>query len=105
MRKIIALILGLGICSFVFIASAEKESAGEAAYNEHCAACHPGGGNIIAPAKTLQKKDLDRNGLKTPEDIIKSIRNPGPGMTAFDKEAIPDEEARDIAAYVLRTFK
>jgi cytochrome c6 len=33
------------------------------------------------------------------------MRNPGPGMTKFDKKEISDKEAKAIAEYVLKTFK
>jgi len=79
--------------------------AGEAEFKEHCAVCHPDGGNIINPAKTLHKKDLDVNGIKNAGDIIAKMRNPGPGMMQFDKKTIPDKEAQTIAEYILKTYK
>jgi len=79
--------------------------SGGAQFKEHCSVCHPGGANIVNPAKTLHKKDLDANLITKPADIISKMRNPGPGMTQFDKETIPDNEAQEIAAYILKTFK
>ena len=79
--------------------------SGEAQFKEHCTVCHPDGGNIVNPAKTLHKKDLDANRITKPEDIIAKMRNPGPGMTQFDKKKILDNEAQAIAAYILKTFK
>lgn len=78
---------------------------GEELFREHCAACHPEGGNIINPKKTLHKNDLDANGIKSPEDIIGKMRNPGEGMTQFDRTTISDEDAGKIAKYVLKTFQ
>ena len=77
---------------------------GEALFRQHCAACHPAGGNIVNPKKTLQKKDREANGVKTASDIISKMRNPGPGMTQFDEKAIPDKYAKEIAGYILKTF-
>ena len=54
---------------------------------------------------TLHKKSLAEHGITKPEDIVKTMRNPGPGMTKFDKKIIPDEEAKKIAKYILETFK
>ena len=85
--------------------AAEKGKSGEALFKENCAMCHPDGGNIINPQKTLHKKDRDANGVRTPGDIVKKMRNPGPGMTKFDKKAIPGDEAKKIAEYVVNTFK
>ena len=84
---------------------AMKKISGEAEFKEHCAVCHPDGGNVVTSEKTLQKKDLDANGVRKPADIINKMRNPGPGMTKFDKTMVSDKEARAIADYILKTFK
>ena len=90
----------------MFAASAEKnESKGAKLFQQSCAACHPGGGNIIKPAMTLHKKDLDAHGVKTAKDIVGKMRNPGPGMTRFDTKTVSDEDAMEIAQYVVKTFK
>jgi cytochrome c6 len=67
--------------------------------------CHPEGGNIINAKKTLHGKDLKANNISKPEDIVKVMRNPGPGMTKFDKKTISDKEAMEIAKYILKAFK
>src|SRR3990172_13273762 len=84
------------------IAFAEKASkdTGEAEFKKHCAVCHPEGGNIVNPKKTLHKKDREANNIKTEADIIKNIRKPGPGMTAFDEKTISDQEAKEIAKHI-----
>lgn len=109
MKRILAVsVLGAVVYLFVmtgFAVEAKTEMSGEAEFKEHCAACHPGGGNIINPQKTLSKKDREANGVKTEQDVIKKMRNPGPGMTTFDEKTIPDKEAKKIAQYILKTFK
>ncbi len=82
-----------------------KESKGEALFKQHCAVCHPDGGNIVNPQFTLHKKDRDAHGVKTAKDIIGKMRKPGPGMTMFDEKTIPNKDAKEIAEYVLKTFK
>lgn len=84
---------------------ASKATPGEQAFQKNCTVCHKDGGNIINPAKTLHKKDLEANGITKPSDVIAKMRNPGPGMTKFDPKTIPDKTARAIADYVLKTFK
>ncbi|MHB8843413.1 MAG: c-type cytochrome [Nitrospirota bacterium] len=79
--------------------------SGEALFKEHCALCHPDGGNIVNPKKTLHKKDLDANKIKAKDDIVKIMRKPGPGMTTFDAKLISDKDAKEIAEYILKTFK
>ncbi len=73
-------------------------------FKQYCTACHPDGGNTINPEKTLHRRNREENGIKTVEDIIKDMRNPGPRMTKFDEETIPDADAKAIAKYVLETF-
>jgi cytochrome c6 len=84
---------------------ASKAAQGEQAFEKNCTVCHKDGGNIINPAKTLHKKDLEANGITKPADIIAKMRNPGPGMTKFDRKAIPDKEAGAIADYILKAFR
>ncbi len=84
--------------------TAKAEQPGESLFKQHCAACHPAGGNIISPKKTLHKKDLKTNGIHTADDIVNIMRNPGPGMTKFDEKTVPDKDARLIADYIMKTF-
>ncbi len=74
-------------------------------FKARCAACHPNGGNIMKKDKTLQRKDLEANKLKTVKDLVKYMRSPGPGMTKFDAKELPDKDAKAVAEYVLKTFK
>ena len=93
---------------------AAAETAGESLFKEHCSACHPDGGNVVNPLKTLHKKDLEANNIKTAEDIVTKMRNPGPvpthpqewaGMKIFDRKKMSDENALQIAEYILKTFQ
>lgn len=79
--------------------------SGAVLFATYCATCHPGGGNVINPSKTLQRLTLAANGITTPEGIIARVRNPGPGMKRFDPEELSDEKARSIAVYVLDAFQ
>jgi len=90
------------------------EKSGEALFKENCSSCHPDGGNILNPDKTLYKKDREAHNIRTAEDIVKKMRNPGPapthpqkwaGMTMFDATKISDDEALKIADYILKTFQ
>ncbi len=109
MEKALAILISLIFASSFSTAAATKEKAaaksGEELFKTHCAVCHPDGGNVVNPSKTLHKKDRDANGVKKAADIIKKMRNPGPGMTQFDKKTISDKEAQKIAQYILKTFK
>ncbi|MBJ6723939.1 c-type cytochrome [Geomesophilobacter sediminis] len=78
---------------------------GATEFQEHCASCHPKGGNIVNAKKPLNKKALNANGIRTAKDIVAKMRNPGPGMTKFDEKSVPTVEANAIAEYILKTFK
>ena len=102
---IIFFVTAFAIAGSIGLNSVEAtEKTGEQLFTEHCAVCHAEGGNIINPKKTLLKKDLFANNIKTADDVIKTIRKPGPGMTAFDVKAISDKEARKIADYIFKKF-
>ncbi|HBG04245.1 MAG: cytochrome C [Geobacteraceae bacterium GWC2_58_44] len=73
-------------------------------FEEHCAVCHPKGGNIMKPDKTLSKKSMAGHGIKSEKDIVAKMRNPGPGMNKFDAKTVSDKEAAAIAGYILKTF-
>lgn len=77
---------------------------GEALFKQHCVACHPNGGNTITPAKPVGKKSMEERNIKTADDIVKVMRNPGPGMNKFDENMVSDEDAKKIGEYMLATF-
>jgi len=108
-KSLITAVFVLAICLQFSAATAGEPAAkaqpGETSFTQQCAVCHPQGGNIINPRKTLSKKNLAANNIKTEADIVKVIRNGAPGMTKFDATAIPDEDAKMIARYILNTFK
>ncbi len=81
-----------------------KKDTGESLFRENFSPCHPDGGNVINPQKTLHKKEREANNIRKPADIVSKMRNPGPGMTKFDKKTIPDKNAKAIAGYILKTF-
>jgi cytochrome c6 len=82
-----------------------KNNSGETRFTEHCAACHSDGGNLINPEKSLFKIAREKHGIKSADDIVKLIRNPGEGMIPFDQITLTDEQAHEIADYIIRTFK
>ena len=99
--------LTLGLFATAGLADTKKGGKidGKKEFVEHCVVCHKDGGNMITPTKTLSKKDREANGVKSAKDIIKLMRKPAAGMTAFDSKTISDKEAKAIADYILKTFK
>ncbi len=106
MRNALVLLFVFAI-SVLGMACSEREDTkkGEALFKEFCSPCHPDGGNNVNPQKTLSKKDREANGVKTASDIMGRMRTPGPGMRTFDEKTIPDKDAKEIAKYILKTFK
>jgi cytochrome c6 len=90
--------------STVLYAENAAQNVGEEKFKVLCAMCHPDGGNVVNPKKTLHKADRESNNVRTADDIVKIMRNPGPGMTKFPEKYFPDDEVRKIADYVLKTF-
>jgi cytochrome c6 len=99
-----AIAIPIFVVSGVFAEPPAAKNVGETKFKEHCAVCHPNGGNIINPQKALTKVGREVNNIKTADDIIKNLRNPGPGMSKFDEKTLSDAEARAVAEYILKTF-
>ncbi len=74
-----------------------KGMKGEAVFKTKCAMCHPNGSNVMNPKLTLR-------GMRNSKIIIDKIRKGGGGMTAFDRKAISDADAKAVAAYIIKTF-
>ncbi len=110
MKRIALLFLVFSLIgSFMFSAVSAKEAPkaglGEKLFMKHCSKCHPDGGNVVTVTKTLNQKDREANKVQTEEDIIKLMRNPGPGMVKFGKDVISEKDAKAIAEYIIKTFK
>ncbi len=109
MKKMMA---GVGVAALigclgtvVFAKNTATKVPGEAKFKELCAMCHPNGGNIVNPKKTLTKKDRETNKILTEADIVQNMRKPGPGMTKFNEKMLSDKDATEIAKYIIMTFK
>jgi cytochrome c6 len=110
-------VTGVYVCflaTALFAQSATMGRTGEELFKENCAVCHPDGGNMLNPSKTLHRKDLEANGITNPRDIVRKMRNPGAfpthpsewsGMKMFDEKTISDEDALRIADYIINAFK
>lgn len=96
-RGMILAALVLTTALLTSVASAAP-SNGETIFKAKCASCHPDGGNIINPKETLK-------GIKDPKKIIGKIRKGGGGMPVFDVKTISDADAKQLASYIIKTFK
>ncbi|HEY6871173.1 MAG TPA: c-type cytochrome [Geobacteraceae bacterium] len=103
--------LGLALLAAVCLVPAgcgrgpESGKSGETLFMIHCSGCHPEGGNVKYPRKSLDRMTLTANGITTPQQIVHLMRHPGAGMKEFDRGTISDADARKVAEYVLAAFK
>jgi len=98
-----ALALSLG-CSKGKVADEATLAQGKTLFEAYCASCHKDGGNVVNPQKTLFRRDREANGIKSPDDIINVMRNPGSGMPRLGRDTLPDDKASAVAQYVFSTF-
>jgi len=73
---------------------------GAKVFSANCAACHAGGLNVVNPTKTLQKGDLEQNGMASVEAIQAQVNKGKAAMPSFLGRLTPEQIA-DVAAYVL----
>lgn len=83
----------------------DSGKSGQELFRIHCSGCHPNGGNVIYPQKTLDRMTLAANGITGPEGIVAVMRKPGRGMKEFDRRTVSERDALKIAEYVLATFR
>jgi cytochrome c6 len=97
----------------VVLFAEDSGRTGEELFRQNCLPCHPDGGNIFNKQKTLFRKDREKSGIKTAEDIVEKMRNPGAfdfhpdkwsGMKIFDRQKLSDADAKEIADYIMKTF-
>lgn len=103
MKKLIGLVLlmvAMVFFSFNTPAWAGDAAAGKAIFTANCNQCHLGGKNLVNPAKTLSKADLEKNKMFSAEAIIAQVTNGKNAMPAFGTRLKPEQIA-NVAAYVL----
>jgi cytochrome c6 len=103
LKKLLSVIL-LGVALFTFAiqrpALAADAQAGAAVFSANCAACHMGGKNMVNPAKTLSKADLEKYAMLSSEAIVTQATNGKNAMPAFGGR-LSDEDLANVAAYIL----
>lgn len=103
MKKLIGLfvlVLTITLLSFNSPAWAGDATNGAKIFSANCAACHMGGRNVVNPAKTLQKGDLEKYGKDSLEGIISQVTKGYAAMPAFSGK-LSASEIEDVATYVL----
>ena len=101
-KLLLAFLLVVTLATFSFTGSAFAGDAAKGAqiFSANCAACHAGGKNVVNPAKTLQKSDLDKNGVNSIEAIVTQVTKGKNAMPAFGGR-LAAEDIENVATYVL----
>ena len=103
MRKVLSVIaLAIALIAFTFNqpALAADGALGAKVFSGNCAACHMGGGNVVAGNKNLKLDTLKQFGMDSADAIINQVKNGKNAMPAF-KTRLSDAEIEAVAAYVL----
>jgi cytochrome c6 len=104
MKKVFtALLLAfvLLMAAFQPAALAEPDLAiGAKVFSANCAACHMGGGNVVAANKNLKAETLKQYSMDSAEAVINQVTNGKNAMPAF-KSRLTAEQIESVAAYVL----
>jgi cytochrome c6 len=97
-NRIGALILAVAIW---FLSPALQASAadGEQLFNNHCAGCHPHGGNIIRRGRTLKLRALEQRQLNNP-DAIARIAREGIGQMGGYAEVLGSNGDQLVAQWI-----
>jgi cytochrome c6 len=104
LKRLLSLFL-LALAAFLF-STATPLFAGDAVkgapiFSANCAACHAGGGNLVAGSgKSLKKAALETNGMYSAEAIIAQVTNGKKAMPSF-KGRLMANQIDDVATYVL----
>jgi cytochrome c6 len=91
--------------TFVYPVFASDISNGSKIFNDNCASCHLGGGNILISQKTLHKEALLEYLENYTNDsisaIISQVKNGKNAMPAF-KSKLSEQEILEVSAYVFQ---
>lgn len=107
LRIILLILLAIAILQFTFTSPviAAETFPGAKIFQDNCAACHIGGGNILIDQKTLHKEALSKylenyntDGIPA---IIHQVENGKNAMPAF-KNKLSELEILQVAAYVFQ---
>lgn len=104
MKKILSVILlAITVLTLALGRPALAGDSGEGAkiFNANCAACHMGGRNVVAAAKTLKKDALEKYNMNSLEAIVNQVKNGKNAMPSF-RGRLNDKQIEDVASYVFQ---
>mmetsp|Transcript_26294 Transcript_26294/g.43057 ORF Transcript_26294/g.43057 Transcript_26294/m.43057 type:complete len:151 (+) Transcript_26294:108-560(+) len=95
--KFVAAAAAIVVSSAAFSGSALADGA--ALFSNNCAACHPGGINVLQADKPLSKEAIDANIGFSVDSIVGQIIKGRNAMPAFGGR-LSDDEIKEVAEYV-----
>lgn len=101
-RILSVLVLSLALCAIAYSRPALAADAAKGAkiFSANCTACHMGGRNVVAAAKTLKQDALEKYQMNSLEAIVTQVKNGKNAMPAF-KGRLNEQQIEDVATYVL----
>lgn len=100
MKLVSIIVLAIAVTLAIARPVAADTVNGAKVFSANCAACHLGGRNVVAAAKTLKKDALEKYNMNSMEAIVSQVHNGKNAMPAF-KGRLKDDQIEDVAAYVL----
>lgn len=99
---VVMVLLGMDPSANVARAVAEPVSRGAEIFENNCAACHLGGGNILpfARSKTLKKGALEKANLYDKEAMLNYVANGKGAMPAY-KDKLSEEALDEVTSFIL----
>jgi len=90
------------ILTFVSPALADDDliATGAKVFNANCAACHMGGGNVVAANKNLKIETLKQYSMDSEAAIITQVLNGKNAMPSF-KARLNENQIKAVANFVL----
>ena len=99
MKKLIALLLVVVSTVLFSFSSPAWAEDGAKIFSSNCAQCHAGGKNLVNPAKTLKKEDLEKYNKYSKDAIVTQVTNGAGAMPNFKR--LGEDKIKAVAAYVL----
>lgn len=101
-RILSVLVLSVVLFAIVFSRPALAADAAKGAkiFSANCTACHMGGRNVVAAAKTLKQDALEKYQMNSLEAVVNQVKNGKNAMPAF-KGRLNEQQIEDVATYVL----
>ena len=100
MLLVTLLFLVATIITYINPAFAGDATKGAQVFSANCASCHPRGKNVVNPAKTLHKSDLQKYDKYSLEAIKTQVTKGKNAMPSFGGR-LSTQQIEDVATYVL----